>query len=361
MLINIFIGIFSLSFLIILHEFGHFLLAKKLGVKVEEFGIGMPPKLFSKKIGETIYSLNLLPFGGFVRLLGENQKIKDNKSFSEKPIWKRTLIILGGVVTFWIVSWLIYSFLFLKGFPQAISDEEEKNFIDPKVRIAFVSPNSPAERANLIPGDVILEISNGNEQIPIYTPQQFREMVQKNKGREITLTIQRNKKIFEKTLIPRIEAPPEEGLVGVILMKTAIIKYPWYLAPIKGIEVTFSMTKNIFFGTISIIKSLILKEKIPGLEIAGPVRVVQIFSQISQAGANYYLSFLATISIYLAVFNLLPIPALDGGKLIFLGIEKIRGKPISLKLEEKITTFFFIILLFLMFLITLKDIKNLLF
>lgn len=361
MIPTILIGIFSLSFLIILHEFGHFLLAKKFGVKVEEFGIGLPPKIFSKKIGETNYSLNLLPFGGFVRLLGENQDVKDKASFSEQSIGKRAFIILGGVLIFWIISWLIYSFLYWKGFPQAIDEEEQTNFNDPRVQIVFVVPDSPAAKANLMPGDIIRKFSFENQEVEIINVTTFRKLVQLNKGKEVILTIQRNKKIFNVSLTPRKETSPDEGLIGVILSRTAIVKYPWYLVTIKGAETSLSMSKNIFFSMVSVIKSLIAKEKVPGLEIAGPLRIIQLISQTSQAGFSFYLSFLATISIYLAIFNLLPIPALDGGKLLFLTIEKIKGRPVSIKVEQKITAFFFAILLLLMFLVTIKDIKILFF
>lgn len=358
MFLQFLIAFFSLSLLAFFHEFGHFIFAKKFGVKVEEFGIGLPPRLFAKKIKDTVYSINLLPFGGFVRLYGEEKERKDPQSFSQKSVGKRVLIVLGGALSFWIISWLIFTILLAKGIPREISDVE--NVPDAEIRIIFVMPDSPAEKVNLRSGDVIKKFGIENFEVSVTKIGEFQKLINDHKGKEVLLTIGRGDKIFEKKIVPRIQVPEGEGPLGVILTRVRTISYPWYLAPFKGLETLLMVSRNIILGTISILRNLALGKRVIGVELAGPLRIGHLLAQISEAGMNYYLSFLATISTYLAIFNLLPIPALDGGKLLFLTIEKIRRKPVSPKVEQKITAFFFILLLTLMILVTGKDIMYLL-
>jgi len=158
MFFTILIAFVSLIGLIVLHEFGHFILAKRFGVKVEEFGIGYPPRIWGKKFGETVYSLNLLPFGAFVKLPGEIERIDDSRSFSRQPVSKRALIAFGGVLSFWIIAAILFSIVFGIGTPVAIGDEANSNLVDPRVQIAIITPNSPAYIAGLKPGDTIKQI-----------------------------------------------------------------------------------------------------------------------------------------------------------------------------------------------------------
>lgn len=185
----------SLIGLIVLHEFGHFAIAKKFGVRVEEFGIGYPPRIFGKKIGETLYSLNLLPFGAFVKIYGEEGGIESAHSFTGKPIWQRALIILGGVVSFWIISAILLSIVFGMGVPQAISDTTKA--VNPKVQIVAVASGSPAEEAGIKVGDTIKEFSIFNSQFSINKVKEIQELTEEYKGEAITLTIERGKEVFE--------------------------------------------------------------------------------------------------------------------------------------------------------------------
>ncbi|KPJ55022.1 hypothetical protein AMJ49_07285 [Parcubacteria bacterium DG_74_2] len=171
MFLTILIVFFSIISLLALHEFGHFIIAKKFGVRVDEFGIGYPPRLFGKKYGETLYSLNLLPLGAFVKIYGDEAeplvqdksqtKKKDPQSFSSKPIWQRSLVLLGGVVAFWIIAAVLLSFVFIIGTPQAISDDIQNP--DAKVLITAIAPDSPAQKAGLIPGDTITKFQKVKE------------------------------------------------------------------------------------------------------------------------------------------------------------------------------------------------------
>jgi len=353
-----FIAFISLIGLIILHEFGHFILAKKFGVKVEEFGIGYPPRLIGKKIGETLYSLNLIPLGGFVKIQGEIGGIENAYSFSGKPIWQRALIILGGVISFWIISAILLTIVMGLGAPTAISDEENGNLINPKVQIAQVAANSPAEEAGIKSGDTIKYLTIDNQQSTINKVKEVQEITNLHKGEQITLTIERGKEIFDVSLVPRIQPPEGEGPMGVALVRTAIKSYSWYQAPVQGIIATGNLTVSVIQGWAQALGNVI-KGSPSGVQLMGPVGIFSLFAQVSQLGVNYFLQFIAIISIYIALFNILPIPAVDGGKLLFLGIEAVRRKPVPLKIEQKITAVFFAILIILMVWVTIKDVARL--
>ena len=359
MIFTIFIAFCSLIGLIVLHELGHFIIAKRFGVKVEEFGIGYPPRIFAKKIGETIYSLNLLPFGAFVKMPGEIEKIEDHRSFSAQPVLKRALIAFGGVLSFWIMAAILFSIVFGLGTQVAIGDEENHNLINPKVQIAAVATNSPAEKAGIKAGDTIasLKLKIKNEKLKINTVKEAQEFTNLHRGEEIVLTIERGKEIFETSLVPRVSPPAGEGAMGVALVRTALKSYPWHLAPFEGIKATVNLTGAIIGGYIQAITNVV-KGLPSGVQLTGPVGILHLFTQASQLGINYFIQFTGLIAIYIALFNVLPIPAVDGGKLLFLAIEAVRKKPISQKTEQSVTTFFFSILILLMIWVTIKDITR---
>jgi len=358
MFLTIIIAFISLIGLTVIHELGHFILAKRFGVKVEEFGIGYPPRLFGKKFGETIYSLNLLPFGAFVKIYGEEGGIENYRSFSQKPIWQRMLIVLGGVLSFWIVSILLLSLVMGLGAPTAISDEENGSQRDAKIQIAAIASDSPAEKAGIKPGDTIKQLTINNQQLTINKVKEIQELTEKHKGEEVTLTLQRGKEIFDVSLVPRINPPSGEEAMGVALVRTAIKSYPWWQSGWQGIKATFNLTLAVIEGWSGAIKNIVKGES-SGVQLMGPVGIFSLFNQAGQMGVNYFLQFIAVISVYIALFNILPIPAVDGGKLLFLIIEAIRKKPISPKIEQNITTVFFALLIMMMIWVTIKDVARL--
>ena len=359
MLFTIFIAFIALIGLIVLHELGHFILAKRFGVKVEEFGVGLPPRLFGKKFGETLYSLNLIPFGAFVRIHGEEGGIEDIRSFSSKPIWQRALIVLGGVVMFWIIAWILLSIVMGLGMPTVVSDEAS-GLLDPKVQIIAVAPNSPAQEAGISPGDTIKRLSRGDEQLPITQVKEVQEFTQKHSGKEIILTIERGDEIFDKTLTPRVSPPEGQGAMGVALARTAMISYPWYEAPVRGAQETGNLTLGAVQGWGIIFSNLVKGQGMPaGAQVVGPIGIFDLFGKMSAMGVSYFLRFTALVSIFLALFNILPIPALDGGKLVFLGIEAVRKKPVSVKIEQNLTAFCFALLILLLIFVTFKDLQRL--
>jgi regulator of sigma E protease len=365
LIIGIIIVIFSLLFLVVIHELGHFILARKFGVKVEEFGIGIPPKIVGKKIGETVYSINLLPIGAFVKLYGEEEKIEDSRSFSQKPIWQRVLIVLGGVISFWIISVIIISIIaFVWGIPTQLNDIESLGLRDrdPRVLILGIAndKDSPAYKAELEIGDIIRKIKGPDSEITTDKTSEIIDFIEKNKGKGITLTIQRGKIFSDVFLTPRTDPPKGEGPIGIEPARFVSRLYPFYQAPIQGFLITKNITILIVSSFSEIIRMLFQKIPIPEgmVEVKGIFGIGQMGVQILESGVDNFLFFLAKISVFLALFNILPIPALDGGKILFLTIEKVRGKPVSQKTEQNVTMFFFILIIILAILITIKDIRT---
>lgn len=351
MFFTILIIFFCLIGLMVLHELGHFLMAKKFGVEVEEFGIGYPPRIFGKKIKGTIYSLNLLPFGAFVKITGEEEKIENSKSFSQKPIWQRSLIIIGGVVSFWLIAIIILSSIaFFWGLPTSIPDDWEDSMSIIEVMAVQIIDDSPAQLAGMKSGDKIMNFDKIS---------QFQEFIKSHQGEEITLTIKRGKETLDIDLTPRVSYPEDEGSIGVGLARVTNIKYPWYQAPWQGISITARQTIAIPVVLGGVLKKVFQGEEVKGVKLAGPIGIGKIMSDALTQGMVNFLMILSMISIWLAVFNILPIPALDGGKLLFLGIEKVRGRAINQKIEEKINSVFFALLLGLMLFVTIKDIIGL--
>lgn len=355
MLFAIIIAFVSLIILVTLHEFGHFVLARRFGVPVEEFGVGFPPRLFGKKIGETVYSLNLLPLGAFVKIYGEEGGIDDSLSFSQKPVWQRGLIILGGVIVFWLVAALLLSFVSaIWGLPTALSDEAAEGVREPKVQIIQVLPGSRAQEAGIMPLDTILGLRSETREIFTTKTGEVQTFIQENREGEIWLKVLRGSEEKEISVVPN-----EKGMIGVSLVRTGWKVVPWYLSLVEGTRSTFRLTYAVVKGLADILVKLISGQKVEGVEVRGPIGIGELFAQSYQVGLGYFLYFLSLISIYLAIFNILPIPAVDGGRLLFLGLEKIRGRALSPKIEQRVNAAFFILLVALLIIVTVRDVIRL--
>lgn len=355
----------SLVALMIIHEFGHFIIAKKFGVRVDEFGIGYPPRLFGKKIGETIYSVNLLPLGAFVRIYGEEGGVDDYRSFANLKIWKRVLIVIGGVAAFWIAAMIIFSIVFAIGADLPVGDQDVPGLTNPRVMVLSVSSDSPAELAGMKAGDIILRVQShryestqaGPETKNIDRVSDFQDFTEQKAGEEVIVTVWRNGRNLDLPLSPRVSPPEGQGPVGIGLgrIATLVEKYPWYLAPFQGIKYTWQITIESLKGFYSIFAGLLTGQGAPeGASFAGPLGITVFLANAATYGAGFYLYFIGLIAVFISIFNLFPIPALDGGKLIFLLIEKLIGRPVSPKIEQSITVVFFLILIALSIFITVK-------
>ena len=364
MILTIIIVVLSLIILMSLHELGHFLLARKFGITVEEFGIGYPPRIWGKKVKNTIYSINWLPFGAFVKILGEDDaKEKKQGSFASKPLWQRALVLFGGVACFWIIAFLIITILAgVSGVPTAVPDSFNGTGKEtPKVQIFSVAKNSPANLAGIKAGDEIKELRIRNQELRVATNKiaEIQSFISEHKGEEILFSLQRGEKFLEVVSTPRIDPPKGEGALGVALARVAHMQVAWYKSPWIGLKITALQTKDIPVQWYLLIKKKINKVPTPEVQMVGPVGLGQIMTQALGQGAGNYLMLVAIISIYLAFFNLLPIPALDGGRLLFIAIEAIRRKPVNPQVEQKITTVFFAALILLAIVFTFQDIRRL--
>ena len=227
-MITILIFILILGILVLVHEWGHFIVAKKSGLTVEEFGFGFPPRIFSRKIKGTLYSINLLPLGGFVKILGEDGSEAGNQnSFASKSISVKSLITVAGVAMNFILGALLLIFGFYIGLPQALNDENESTAKNVQIQIVAISNNSPAEKAGLKLGDAL---ENFNK-IP-----ELQAFINENKGKEVSLEVNRGKEIISVKLTPRLNPPASEGAIGVALVKTGIVSYPWYQSIWLGVK-----------------------------------------------------------------------------------------------------------------------------
>lgn len=362
MILTVIVFILILSVLVLVHELGHFLTAKKLGVKVEEFGIGFPPRVAGKKIGETLYSINLLPIGGFVKLYGEDEagggkvgKVKSAKSmrgdikraFFARPVWQRGAIVIAGVVMNFLLASVIITFLFATvGVPVAGNH----------VIVVSVIDNSPASRAGLRAHDTIISVND----VTVKAPADVIKVTQKNLGEQMHLVVKGNDmKLRDVFLTPRIHSPANQGPMGVaISADVKTIKYVWYEAPFYAFAESLRECGLIIQGIWMTLSQLIIQRKVPQ-GVAGPVGIAQLTGQFVKIGPDAVLSLVSLLSLNLAVLNVLPIPALDGGRLFFILIEGVTRRKVNSDWEAYAHNIGMLVLLGLIALITLHDILRL--
>lgn len=347
--------IFFLSLLIIVHELGHFFAAKIFKIKVEEFGIGFPPKIWKKKMGETEYALNALPLGGYVKIFGENNFSKEeqpilsvsNRSFSAAATWKKSIIILSGVFMNLLFAWFLFSLIVLIGIPSHLT-------------ITGVAENSPADNADLKPGDIITKaVSESSVITDPLTTDNFLNLVEAAKGQKISLTLIRNNSEIEKIVPVRIITPEGEGLVGITIENSGLPKEPFPKNLIKSASITgyqFYLVNKSLYGLVAS-----MFQGLPALEkITGPVGIFVIAAETGKKGIIYLMELMAFISVNLAALNLFPFPALDGGRFVVTIIEKLKGSLISFKTQAIINSIGFILLILLILVVSYKDITHLL-
>ena len=347
MLVSILIFLIVLSVLILVHEFGHFIMARRAGVLVEEFGFGLPPRLFGKKIGETIYSINALPFGGFVRLHGEIEEdgITDPKrAFLNKSKKVRISVIIAGVVMNFLLA--IFAFTVVYSFSGIPRDTHQIKVID-------ISAGSPAVSAGLVVGDVIKKV-DGKE---LTETNEFIKYIDSKKSQKVRIEVD-NKKL---TITPRANPPAGEGPLGVVITNTEIYFPPIWQRPFYGIYYGFKEAifwgQTIIVGLWTIIAGLFRGQSPQG--VSGPVGIFAVTSEAARSGILTLINFVGILSVNLAILNILPFPALDGGRLLFIGIESVIGRKVVPKIEAMVHAIGMIILLALILAITIGDIRRL--
>lgn len=364
----------GLSILVLGHEAGHFLCAKLFGLKVDEFGFGFPPRIFAWRPvknkgtprevqGETEYSVNWLPFGGFVRISGERGEfamVEDDpviaapevsahshgladretadcsRLFYTQPTWKKSVIVLAGIVVNFIFGWLLVSIVLMIGTPSTLV-------------VTGVESGSPAATVHIAAGDVVKNFTDA---------QSFINYVDAHRGQPTQVALLRNGKEVDVTVTPRVNVGPNEGPIGVALSQGGTAREPFFQALWDGLRTSFILAGLIFQTLWQLIKNLFVHASLL-TGVVGPVGIFGIAEETGKIGAIYLVQLIGIISLNLAVVNLIPFPALDGGRFLMVIIEKIKGSAIPEKVEAWINGLGFAFLLLLMILLTIRDVRGL--
>lgn len=376
MILTIIIFILVLGLLVLVHEAGHFLAARRFGVKAEEFGFGFPPRMFGfyKKtngkwklvwgdktinpsdVPGTIYSLNWIPLGGFVKIKGENGETTEKDSFASKPAWQRSIMLVAGVVMNIALAWVIITIGLMFGLPQVLDNlPKDAKITGRQIQIVDVIADSPALKAEFKVGDFIEDINDQK----FNTYKEVQDFVADHNGQALTYTIKRGQTMIDKQVTPVTMKETNRGGIGIGIAEIGLVRYPFFTAIAKGFMTTFSLFWMIVVGLFGLLARLFTGHNVSA-EVAGPVGIATMTGQMVDMGWVYLMQFVALLSLNLAVINILPIPALDGGRLVFLGIEKLRrGKQVKQTTEAMIHNIFFILLLLLILFITYKDVAKL--
>ncbi|TSC68006.1 MAG: Uncharacterized protein G01um101472_210 [Parcubacteria group bacterium Gr01-1014_72] len=360
-----------LAVLVFVHELGHFLAAKISGIRVDEFGLGFPPRLFSFRKGETVYSLNLIPFGGFVKILGEDpaelqsvpeEKLEQSITRKKRPV--QALVLASGVLGNMALSWFLISIGFMVGYPAGVADVPEGASLSaPRIMVVGVLPDSPAGAAGLRTGDVIRGIADtrgDGVSAANLSPQVVQSFIAPRGGETLSLTYERGGAVGTLFVTPR-EGITEGGksAIGVVMEEVVTLRLPLPRAVLEGARMTGRLTIAVAVGLATFALDAI-RGVADVTQVAGPIGIAGLVGEASQLGIVYLLSFTAFISINLAVLNLLPFPALDGGRLFFLALEGIRRKPFNPRVMQAVNSVGFALLLLLMLAVTYQDIAKLL-
>lgn len=365
---NVIIFFIILLVLVIAHEFGHFFAAKKFGIRVDEFGFGFPPKIAGIKKGETEYTFNALPFGGFVKIFGENPDEDSlngpdkDRSFVNKPRWKQAIVLFAGVFANFVVAWLLFSVGFMSGLPTSVdSVKPGDKLTDVNLVVVSVAPNTPAEEGGLMSGDKIISVKSGEQVLSPINTDTMKKFIVAHDKKEINISYQRGKTetLVDTKVTPKKVSSEGDPMIGISMDEIGISKLSFFGSLGEGMKLTWNVTKATVSGLYDLIRDGIMG-KGSFASVTGPVGMVGIVGDAYDFGFVYLLSFAALISINLAVINLIPFPALDGGRLFFLLIEKIKGSRISTNFANIANTIGFAILILLMLVITYKDIVKLL-
>lgn len=355
---TIIIFIIILSVLVFVHEMGHFLVAKLAGVRVDEFGFGYPPRAFKmfRKWG-TDFTVNWVPFGGFVKIFGENAEegVADDrgKKFTEVSKKWQVAILSAGVLFNILFAWILLSIGFMVGMPYSTQDEFGSLVKNQKLMVTSVLPESPAQMAGIKSGDVILSVSRGTDVLSEVSAEKVSNFVNKSNTR-LDINLQRGKQNITLDVLPKENIVSDRIALGIAMDTVGTLSLPFHKALIYGARTTY----NIFISIISGIAGL-FKTGADLSQVAGPVGIVGLVGDATALGFIYLLSFTVVISINLAVVNLIPFPALDGGRILFVIIEYFKGSRVNPKIFNIVNTVGFFILIGLMIIVTWHDIAKL--
>lgn len=362
MLLTALTFVIILSILVFVHELGHFLMARFIGVRVEEFGFGLPPRAFGIKYKGTIYSINWLPIGGFVRLAGEDddhQPVANPTKEQKKFFWarsgkERSAILLAGVTMNFVLAVGITAYLL-----------NSHGAMQPtgKVFVQRVAPGSPADDVGLQENDIVKSLTltedDGSARVvPVHTPAELIEATKQSLGEEVIVTYVRNGQEATASVVPRVNPPEGEGSIGIAITDLQEVRYPFPAALTEAFRINVDRAKEMVLAIGGALYKLVTLR--PSAEdVAGPIGIAQVTGEAVKFGFFAVLEFMSILSLNLAVLNILPIPALDGGRLLFVIIEKIMGRRVAPTFERNAHQWGMLFLFGLLFLISINDILRL--
>lgn len=361
---SIIIFIIILGTLVLVHELGHFIAAKRSGIRVDEFGIGFPPRLFSKTIGETRYSINLFPLGGFVKIFGENpdaesvEQDSPTRSLVKKPKYIQAWVIVAGIVFNLLFAWLALSVGFMVGMPYSADDSAFAARVqNPILTITQVLPKSPADLAGFKSGDEIIALSSGKVEIERPGVKETQDFIASHE--QVTVAFSRGAETETSTVRGITGIVGSRRAIGISLDMTGTLRLPFFEAICTGFTTTMTLTGDTVTGMYNVFKNIFVGQA-DFSQISGPVGIVGVVRDASALGYVHLITLMALISINLAVINFLPFPALDGGRLFFLLIETIKRSPINARVANIVNGVGFVLLVVLMVVVTYHDIIRLL-
>jgi len=350
--------------LVVAHEFGHLIVAKLSGMRVDEFGIGYPPRALALgTIGETTYTLNWIPFGGFVKIYGEdlNSEVRDPRAFASKNRFKQALVLVAGITMNLVLAYVLITAALVMGTPRALDQGELGVARDVQLIVADVVPGSPAAVAGLMPGDTIQSAVTPMAAWQEVDPQSFTNFISTSSGRPVKVSVIRNGGAVSVTATPEqglIERDPGRYALGVQVVTIGIVPLSFTEALAQGAELTWQATRLTAIGLANFFYSIFTFSANLS-QVSGPVGIAGAVGGASAQGFGSLLSIMAIISINLALINLIPIPALDGGRLLFVIIESVTRRPIKQSVAQTINSIGFVFLLLLMLAVTAHDIFKL--
>lgn len=364
-------GLLMFVGLVVIHEFGHFIMARRGGVDVEEFGIGFPPKAWGKKMkGGWMFTINWLPLGGFVKLKGEHDADKHKGSYGAASLWVKTKIMVAGVVMNLLVAVLLFTLISLMGMPKLIDNQftvdSDTEIVRNDVLVGAVGEDSPASNIGLEQRDQLVSISNGNNTSQINSAEELPSVTKEFAGQEVSVQFERDGQTLTETTTLLTEeevlagrgTDNPRGYLGVVPIEYTVQRSTWS-APIVGLGITKQFTELTLKGIGTALAGLVKGDtEQASSQVSGPVGVFVLIKDGSDLGIQFILMIIAVISLTLAIMNALPIPALDGGRLFVTYLYRISGKKLTPKAEEVIHGTGFAALMVLFILITIVDVRR---
>ena len=353
-----------LAILIFVHELGHFVFAKLFSIRVDEFAIGFPPKIFGWKRGETQYNLNLIPLGGYVKIFGEDPNeesvngIDSARSFVNAKKWKQIIVLLSGIIMNIVFAWLLISVSFNIGLLTSIEDQYKDKAQNVSVMISSVMKDSPSDKAGLKSGDDILSIESGSTKILAPSVSEIQTTIAESKG-DIKIDYKRGNATGTVNIIAKDGVVEGRKAIGISMGLVGTVKFGFFQSFYEGAKLTYIETINIAKGLCGFIAGAFKGQSGLLAQMTGPVGIAGMVREASGMGLSYLFGFIAMISINLAVLNLVPFPALDGGRVLFVLIEVVIRRRIKPEIANWLNLIGFGLLILLMLFITYKDILRL--